>query len=585
MLIEHRDGVGVNESTCTAADALIEGLLDAGVTHLFVNFGSDHPDIIEALARLRALGRNSPRVIVCPYESVALSAAHGHALVSRQAQAVFVHCDVGTQTLGGAVHNVSRARVPAFIFAGETPFTIDGELFGGRNRPVQTLQDVHDQHGIVRSYVKWSAPLKTGQNARQMVYRAMQLAHSEPAGPVYLSGAREYLAEQVPKGRGSEASRWPVLEPTGLADDLAREIVTALADAERPLLITSYAGRDPRAVAAMVRLCEALAVPVVEASRSVVNFPADHPLHLGYASEPLVEEADTILVVDCDSPWDGSACSPRDDALVFHVDVDPLKANLVLWHTPATRCCQAHAALALTQLSERAANTRIDARVLDERRRRAGERHAAQRRQWAGQEAAPEDGTLTPALLTACLRGLVDEDTIVVDETITSFAAVCQHLPRTRAGTYFTSGGSSLGWHGGAAIGIKLAAPERTVVSLTGDGSYYFSVPSAVHWTARRYATPFLTVIYNNGGWNATRLNTLSLYPQGTAQQTDHFWVNLEQRADLAGIAAAAGGALARTVTSADQLEAALADGLAAVGAGRAAVVEVRLPPISRQAD
>src|SRR5690606_40602364 len=68
-------------------------------------------------------------------------------------------------------------------------------------------------------------------------------------------------------------------------------------------------------------------------------------------------------------------------------------------------------------------------------------------------------------------------------------------------------GGSSLGWAGGAALGVKLAAPDRDVVCFTGDGSFFFINPSSVYWCARRYQAPFLTVVFNNQGWNATQQN------------------------------------------------------------------------------
>jgi acetolactate synthase-1/2/3 large subunit len=123
------------------------------------------------------------------------------------------------------------------------------------------------------------------------------------------------------------------------------------------------------------------------------------------------------------------------------------------------------------------------------------------------------------------------------------------------------------------------------VVSLAGDGSYFFSVPSAVHFIAHRYATPFLTVIYNNGGYNATKQNTLRLHPEGVAQQNDTFWVSLGHEPDLAGIAAAAGGSFARTVSDPGALRDTLREALAAVAGGRAAVVDVRLERISQQAD
>ena len=116
--------------SASAAALLIESLREAGVKYLFANFGSDHPAIIEALAAERERGIDTPAVIICPHEYSALSAAHGYAAVTGDPQAVFVHTDVGTANLGGSVHNAARSRIPVFIFAGLTPYTLEGELPG-----------------------------------------------------------------------------------------------------------------------------------------------------------------------------------------------------------------------------------------------------------------------------------------------------------------------------------------------------------------------------------------------------------------------------------------------------------------------
>ena len=107
---------------------------------MFANLGSDHPGLIEALAQAKAEGHRAdlPELIVCPHETVALSAAHAYAAVSGQPQAVLVHVDSGTQNLGGAVNNASRGRVPVLIFAGAAPYTIEGELPGSRHPLVVT---------------------------------------------------------------------------------------------------------------------------------------------------------------------------------------------------------------------------------------------------------------------------------------------------------------------------------------------------------------------------------------------------------------------------------------------------------------
>src|SRR5215469_9921683 len=133
----------------TASMAFLEALVDAGVSYLFVNLGSDHPAMVEAMAEAAATGKRIPKVITCPNEMVALSCAHGYAQVSGEAQAVLVHVECGTQAMAGAIHNASKGRVPVLIFAGASPFTQEGELRGSRNEFIHWLQDVFDQRGIV----------------------------------------------------------------------------------------------------------------------------------------------------------------------------------------------------------------------------------------------------------------------------------------------------------------------------------------------------------------------------------------------------------------------------------------------------
>src|SRR5215470_11277323 len=141
----------------TASAALLDALAAAGVSYLFANFGSDHPAMLEALAAAAATGRRVPRLITCPAEMVALSAA----LATGRAQAVLVHVECGTQSLAGAVHNAARGRIPVLIFAGASPSTQDGELAGSRNEFIQWIQDVFDQRGLLRGYVKYENEIRT----------------------------------------------------------------------------------------------------------------------------------------------------------------------------------------------------------------------------------------------------------------------------------------------------------------------------------------------------------------------------------------------------------------------------------------
>src|SRR5580698_10780012 len=116
----------------TAATAFLSALEEAGVSYIFANLGTDHPPILESLAQAHANGQPVPKVITCPHEMVALSAAHGYAQATGRAQVVLVHVDCGTQSLGGAVHNAAKARIPVFVFAGLPPSTQEGEAKGSR---------------------------------------------------------------------------------------------------------------------------------------------------------------------------------------------------------------------------------------------------------------------------------------------------------------------------------------------------------------------------------------------------------------------------------------------------------------------
>lgn len=572
----------VNVSTATTADELMDALQEVGMSYLFCNLGSDHPSIIEALAKAKVENKTLPKAIICPHESVALAAAQGHAMLSGQTQGVVIHNDVGTQNLGGSVHNAFRARVPVFIFAGETPYTMSGELAGTRNSYVNYLQNVYDQRGILRSYVKWEADIRTGKNVKQLIYRAMQLAETAPAGPVYLTGAREVLEEQV-DAQENTWSQWNTVSPTALPQKGVEEIINALLQANNPLLITSYVGKSAEVVEELIEFCEKFAIPVVEQIPTYVNFPRDHALHAGYEPHQLIQQADVIIALDTDVPWISTQATPSEQCQVFYIDIDPIKEEIPLWHIPTMKNYRADALEALQQLNAHGSQQQVGA-IVEQRLKVLSQKHVVERQAWK-EETLLKGGIITPAYLTACLQAIVDEDTVILDETITNTMTVCKHLPRSKPATYFTSGGTSLGWNGGAAVGMKLAHPEKQIVTLTGDGTYLFSEPAAVHWMSRRYDAPFLTIVYNNEGWNATKMNLLKRYPDGVAKQTDSYWVNFNQSADLAKIAEAAGGTFAQTVSDPDALPQALQLAMEKVKNGQSAIVDVRLASISNQTD
>ena len=565
----------------TAGTAMLEALQEAGVAYIFANFGSDHPALLEAIAEARALGRPIPAVVTSPNEMVAMTCAHGYAQLSGRAQAVVVHVDCGTQALGGAVHNAAKARVPVFVFAGLSPSTQEGEASGSRNEFIQWIQDVSDQRGIVRPYMKYDNELRSARNVKQIVHRSLQIAQSDPKGPVYIVGAREVMEEET-EAVAIDAADWPPIAAAPLPDAAVADLIEAVQKARRPLIVTSYLGRNPAALTELVRFCSRLGVGVLESVPSYVNYPHNDPLYQGNQwNHPFqnraLGEADFILVVDSDVPWIPTVSKPSEKAAIAIIDVDPLKQSTPLWYIKARQCYRADAATALAQLNAALDRAAIDERAAERRRRHYAERHRERAAELARLE-APGGEVITPEYLTACVRRQVGLDAVVINEGITNYPAICDHMAREKPGTMFASGGGSLGWTGGAAIGMKLAVPDKTFVVMTGDGSYMFSTPSTVHWMARRYRTPFLTVIFNNRGWKAPKFSALAVHPDGFASRAKDLDLSFDPAPDYSGIAAAAGGAFARVIKRPEDVEAGVAEGLRAVlDEQRCAVLDVWL--------
>ena len=290
-----------------------------------------------------------------------------------------------------------------------------------------------------------------------------------------------------------------------------------------------------------------------------MNYPHDDDFYLGaYWNEPVqnrvLAEADVVLVVDSDVPWIPAVNAPNARAAIFHIDVDPLKESTPLWYIKARRSLRADACLGLRQIKAKLEARAADDALVAERRAHYGALHRHRAEALARREAEGGDG-VTAEWLTACVRRALGDEAIILNEGVTNYPAITNHCARRRPGTFFASGGSSLGWSGGAAVGMKLAAPNSMVAALTGDGSYMFSTPAAVHWLARRLATPFLQVVYNNRGWNAPRISTLAVHPDGYAARANDLDLRFDPPPDYAGLAAAAGGALALTVKRRDEVE------------------------------
>src|SRR6202163_1431683 len=167
-----------------AAEAYIKRLGERGIEYVFANAGTDFAPIVEALSQTK--GGKTPRFMVVPHENVAMAMAHGYYRVSGKPAAVMVHVTVGTGNAINGLINASRDNIPVLLAAGRTPITETGSI-ASRNRPIHWGQESFDQGGMVREYVKWDYELRGGQPVDAGGDRALDIAMTEPRGPVYLT--------------------------------------------------------------------------------------------------------------------------------------------------------------------------------------------------------------------------------------------------------------------------------------------------------------------------------------------------------------------------------------------------------------
>ena len=511
----------------TGAEAFLAQMRALGsVRYMFANTGTDHGPLIEAMARTASEDPRDIRPIVVPHEQAAVSMAHGYYNVTQEPQMVLVHTLPGTANALGGIINAASANVPLFLCAGRTPIT-EGELRGGKSQNIHWRQESRDQGGVVREFVKWDYEIRTNQNLAAVVSRAYKIAMSEPRGPVYMTLPREWLAEVLESTQVFAPDALAPASKTQADQASLEKIADWLIGSESPLIVTKYLGRNPEAVQSLIELSELLAIPVVQ-QMTYVNFPTDHPMHLGTQVTKYVRNADVLFFIDTDVPWEPPNRNVlREGVKIAHLERDPLFTGIPGWGFPADLPVSGCSEVSLPALNAIIRNKLKGGAVLqaklDHRRKQTEAEHQAMIREMdASVEAVKNQAPIHPYWLSKCIGDAMDDKTIIANETITSKLAEVIHL--NRPGSMFnTPLAGHLGWGLGAAIGMKLGKPDATVIAAEGDGSYMFCAPTACHFTAQKYQIPFLTVIYNNQVWNASLNAARGLYPDGVAARTGNF--------------------------------------------------------------
>jgi acetolactate synthase-1/2/3 large subunit len=504
----------------TTSDLYLKLLRDRGIEYLFVNPGTDFAPIIESYAKAETNGTKLPTPISVAHENVAVGMAHGYYLATGRMQAVMVHVNVGTANTVCGIINAAKDNVPVLMTAGRTPLT-ETELSGSRSGSIHWAQEMFDQAGMVRESVKWDYELRNGEQTEAVVDRAIEIANADPKGPVYLSLPREVLGYELKDINYESPVRRAAPSPAAPDTNAIDEAADLLANAERPLIVTRTGGRYASDAETLAKLAQDNAIPVSE-FRPVYNaMPSDHEMNFGFDTKTHLEQADVVLALDADVPWlPAIHGEPSKDAKIIHMGADPLFQKYPIRGFTRDLAITSNLGLGLSALS-----VALDQRSgiakdkIDTRRNLLGGLKEEQRtRLTEMREKIKNDSPIHPAWASHLLSERLDDDTLIFND----YPLLLPHMNRPQPHTYFgTPNAGGLGWGTGAALGAKLANPDKMVVSAVGDGSYMFGNPIAAHHVSKNYDLPVLFLIFNNSTWFAVKRATLGMYPDSHAAKSN----------------------------------------------------------------
>jgi thiamine pyrophosphate-dependent acetolactate synthase large subunit-like protein len=493
------------------SDLVVDLLRAAGIEYVAFNPGATFRGIHDSLVNYGE--KRTPEIVLCCHEEIAISLAHGYAKAKGKPMATVTHNVVGLQHASMAIFNAFCDRAPILVLGGTGPMDTT------KRRPwIDWIHTALVQGSLVRDYVKWDDQPASVAAIPEAFARAWRIARTEPQGPVYLcldAALQEEKLERdttIPDFARFAPPTPPQADPRAL-EDAARRVC----EAESPLILVESLGRNPEAGAALQRLADLLAAPVVDLGdghRGRASLPNRHPLDLSGAKAPLVQESDVILALDVQDllgalgEVDRATREVRrlnERAALITISLNDYAhrswAHTALSLVPVDLAIAADAALALPALVE-LVEDRLKKEPRATARRARAERLAARHTALAGEwrataERQRAERPIAQSVLAAEVwEAVKGEDWILANGTANGWVRrLWDWRPERTCGG---SGGAGLGYGLGASLGVALAhrGSGKLCVDLQSDGDLLY-VTSGL-FTAAHHRLPLLMVMCNN---------------------------------------------------------------------------------------
>ncbi|SDF46263.1 thiamine pyrophosphate-binding protein [Sporolituus thermophilus] len=480
------------------ANQLVKYLERRGVKHIFGLCGHTNIAVLAALSKSDKI-----RFINVRHEQIAAHAADGYARVTKKASVVLSHLGPGLTNAATGVANAALDSIPMVVIAGDVP----SHYYGKHPHQEVNLHADASQWEIYRPFVKRAWRVERAELFPEILEKAFALAEAGRPGPVLVDVPMDIFSKEVDVALFERLDHnAKTIHKPSLDEELAVKIVKTLAAAKNPVI---YAGGGVLLADAATELREFvdhMGIPVAHSLMGKGALPDDHPLTLGMTGfwgtkfiNDKCRQADYVLGLgtsfkeaDCSS-WYPEYTFSFPPSKLIHIDIDPSEIGR---NFPVEIGAVADLKQALTVL------TRVAKKLYPEARQNEALKQAIAeyRKEFKASNQALEesdDFPMTPQRILADVRDVLPRNAIITTDVGWNKNGVGQQFPIYEPGSILTPGGyATMGFGAAAALGAKIAAPDRVVVSLIGDGG--FGQNPAVLATAACENIPIVIVIMNN---------------------------------------------------------------------------------------
>lgn len=564
------------QNTVDGGEAVVQAFRSLDVDYVMASPGSEWGAVWEALARQKVTNTPGPVYFSCAHETLAVDLAIGYTVLTGRMQAVMLHTGVGFLQGSMGVDGANRLGIPMVVMSGEALTYGEKQGFNPGGQWQANLSVVGGPQRLAEPIVKWATQAASVDTLYQQVVSAGELAQRLPPGPTYLSVPIEtQLSEWTPPAEFRTAP--PAPKPTPSSADIEK-VAGMLLGARNPAIVTEASGKEVEGYEALIELAELFAIPVIEGNQSTyANFPMDHALHQGVGQPAFLDDCDLILTIRCRAPWYPPSNRPK-KATIVAIDETPFRTHMVHHAAQADLFLEGDAVAATRLLTEVLRSSKLDEGAIGERRARWAAEHdrlvAANR---AEEEAVAGNKIIHPMTLAAAMGTVMPDNTFYVDETITHRGILQRHLQNRGPQSYFRPQGG-LGQGLGIALGAKLAARDRPVVLMIGDGAFMYNPVLQSLALSQHENLPIMVVVSNNNGYLAMKKEHEAFYPDGASSKNNLFYGEPITSLEYSEIPKLFGG-YGRRVEDPAELSDALKEGLAAIENGRSAILNIMVDP------